>query len=338
VGALDGALRNGFAFKGISRSKHSVYHFDAGLPGASLDRIPTKDQLFAAYPAVTQDLNVLPSPDQAELLTSILRRVDDRFFTQRGFATEYGANHVSQLAEARGLLHPAEPRVIELPLSAEEVDYWSPGVPNQQCTEGDRTALDCEQSNSGSTKAQIWEQFAYASKLLTSGITRTIALEFDFMDLHGDGVRQEMVLRTQAQQCARPLARLITQLKDAGIYDRTLIAVYTLDGSRRPSANSYGNDGKGTLLLAGGMVQGGYYGDIEVTGDSGDGHQYGFRAPDPANGAPGELVTRWNEPGLRTESAAAWKTVTTALGIPEDIADAFPDVQGAQPLRFMLRG
>lgn len=56
------------------------------------------------------------------------------------------------------------------------------------------------------------------------------------MELHGDGVRTESVLRTQAQQVARPLARLITDLKAAGLYDRTVIAVYTLDGSRRPAA------------------------------------------------------------------------------------------------------
>jgi hypothetical protein len=135
--------------------------------------------------------------------------------------------------------------VVELPLTAEEQTYWSAGVPNQQCTVGDSEAIDCGDSeanaNTGFVKAQVWEQFAYASKLLRGGVVRSIALEFDFMDLHGDGVRTEQVVRTQARQCALPLARLIQSLKDAGLYDRTLIAVYTLDGSRRPAANSYGN-------------------------------------------------------------------------------------------------
>jgi hypothetical protein len=59
------------------------------------------------------------------------------------------------------------------------------------------------------SKAQIWQQFAFASKLLRGGRVRSIALEFDDMDLVGDDSRPEKVLRTYAQQVARPLARLI---------------------------------------------------------------------------------------------------------------------------------
>jgi hypothetical protein len=336
-------LRNGFAFKGISRAQHSVYHFAAQLPGAELDRIATRDRLFETFPAVVEDLNIVASPEQAALLTRVLTRADARFFSRRRFAEEIGLGHLSQLEEAGGLLYPAEPRVVELPLTAEEQAHWSAGVPNQQCTVGDSEAIDCgdseENANTGFVKAQVWEQFAYASKLLRGGVVRSIALEFDFMDLHGDGVRTEQVVRTQARQCALPLARLIQSLKDAGIYDRTLIAVYTLDGSRRPAANSYGNDGKGTLMLAGGMIRGGYYGDIEVAGDDGNGHSYGFRAPDSVTGMPGaELVTDWGARDKRTSSAAAWQTVTEALGIPRELRDQFEEVAGVEPLRFMLRG
>jgi Protein of unknown function (DUF1501) len=335
-------LRNGFAFKGISRAQHSVYHFAAQLPGAELDRIATRDRLFETFPAVVEDLNIVASPEQAELFTRVLRRADARFFSRRRFAEEIGMGHANQLQEAGGLLYPAEPRVVELPLTAEETEYWSAGVPNQQCTIGDKDAIDCGTSEQNATsggfvKAQVWEQFAYASKLVRGNVVRSIALEFDFMDLHGDGVRTEQVLRTQARQCALPLARLIQSLKDAGIYDRTLIAVYTLDGSRRPAANSYGNDGKGTLMLAGGMIRGGYYGDIEVAGDDGNGHTYGFRAPDPVTGMPGELVTDWGARDKRTSSAAAWQTVAEALSIPRDLRDQFEEVAGVEPLRFMLR-
>src|SRR6185503_16998431 len=94
------------------------------------------------------------------------------------------------------------------------------------------------------SKAQIWEQFGYAAKILGSGITRSAALEFDFMDLHGDGARPQKVLEVQGQQASKPLARMIQFMKDLGVWSRTLIALYTLDGSRRPAANSYGNDGK----------------------------------------------------------------------------------------------
>jgi len=339
---ISSGLRNGFAFKGISRSAHSVYHFSAQLPGAELDRIATRDRLFETFPAVVEDLNVLASPEQAALLTSILKSADARFFSRRRFAEEIGIGHAGQLDEAAAQLYPAEPRVVELPLSPEEQEYWSANVPNQQCTVGDKEVIACgdnEQSGTpGFVKAQVWEQFAYASKLLRAGVVRTIALEFDFMDLHGDGVRTEAVVRTQARQCALPLARLIQSLKDAGIYDRTLIAVYTLDGSRRPAANSYGNDGKGTLLLAGGMIQGGYYGDIEVAGDDGNGHRYGFRAPDPVTGEPGALETDWGARDRRTSSAAVWQTVQHALGVPSEMRDQFSAVAGVAPLGFMLRG
>jgi hypothetical protein len=328
-------LRNGFAFKGISRAGvHTVYHFSAGLPGAELDRIPGKRQLFEAFPAVMEDLNVLASAEEAGLIMRILRRVDVRMLARRGYGEASQASHLAQLGEAEGVLFRSNPRVIELPLTEEEQAHWSAGVPGQKCTANDAIVSDC---NEGAIKAQIWEQFAYASKLLRSGITRSIALEFDFMDLHGDNVRTEPVLRTQAKQVALPLARLIDSLKDAGIYDRSLIAIYTLDGSRRPAANSYGDDGKGTVLLAGGMVRGGYYGDVVVTGDAGSGHAYGFRAPDLQTGEPGPVHTDWRNRGLRTPSGAVWRTVASALRVPDAMASQFTPVQDARPLRFMLR-
>jgi arylsulfatase A-like enzyme len=83
-----------------------------------------------------------------------------------------------------------------------------------------------------------------------------------------------------------PLVRLIESLKAAGLYENTLIAIYTLDGGRAPAANSSGGEGKSGLMLAGGMIQGGYYGDVGIAGDDGDGHVYSYSAPDPATGAP----------------------------------------------------
>jgi hypothetical protein len=85
------------------------------------------------------------------------------------------------------------------------------------------------------------------------------------------------------------------------------------------------------------MIRGGYYGDIEIAGDDGNGHRYGFRAPDPVTGMPGELVTDWGARDKRTSSAAAWQTVAEALSIPRELRDQFEEVAGVEPLRFMLR-
>ena len=196
-------------------------------------------------------------------------------------------------------------------------------------------------NSEGFVKAQIWEQFAYATKIFLSGLARSIALEFSFQHLDGDGVRTEDVVRIQAQQAARPIARLITALKAAGLYDRTVIALYTLDGSRRPAANSYSRNGKNTLLLAGGKIRGGYYGDIEITGDlsNGLGHTYAFRPPDPQTGAPLPAVSDWSDPTLRTKSGDAWRTVVKAAGVPEKeyVGRFHRDVDEGRAFDFMLR-
>jgi uncharacterized protein (DUF1501 family) len=173
---------------------------------------------------------------------------------------------------------------------------------------------------------------------LGTGVTRSAALEFDFMDLHGDGVRKDSVLKTQAQQSARPLARAIAKFKELNLWSRTLIAIYTLDGSREPKANSYGDHGKGTIILAGGMIRGGYYGDIRPTKDTGTGHEFGFVTPDAITGMPtGTPVTNWNDKEKRVASADVWLTVMKALGIPDDVARQFPDVKDGKVLSYLLK-
>jgi hypothetical protein len=326
---LDPSLRNGIVFKGISRSIHTAYHYAAGLAGGELDRIRSKTQLFEAFPSVLSDVNVLPSAEEAEALTQIMERLDRRYLEGRGYQEQALANHRTNLVQAREVLYAREPRLVSLPLTPEEEAYWSENVPNQMCTRDDTESFEC---NSDSVKAQIWEQTAYAVKMLTSGMTRTVALEFDYMDLHG--FRPEIAVRTQAQQLSYPLARMIEQLQAAGIYDRTVIAVYTTDGSRSPAANSYGNNGKNSLILAGGGIQGGYYGDISVAGDRGDGHDYAYHMPDVTTGQPTEGRT-----GLagRLRSADVWRTVTKALCIPDAVAGGFPETADGRPLSFMLR-
>ena len=340
--SLDATLKNGFTFKGISRFKHSVYHYGAELPGAELDRYKSKDSLFSAFPAVAADASLVPTSEQAELLVRMMKSVDTRLFKRRYSEMAYD-NHIAQLDETRNLLHIDNPKVVTVPLDEMEKEYWGAGVPAQQCTEGDIKVVECS-TDAGQdvtaavfSKAQIWEQFGYAAKILGSGITRSAALEFDFMDLHGDGARPQKVLEVQGQQASKPLARIIKYMKDLGVWNRTLIAVYTLDGSRRPAANSYGNDGKGTMILAGGMIKGGYYGDIRVTKDLTDGHEYGFLPPDPSTGMPmGEPVTSWGKKEARTPSADLWLTVMKALGVPDDLAKKFPDTKDGKAHTYML--
>jgi len=197
------------------------------------------------------------------------------------------------------------------------VAYWGQGVPAQAC-------------NPKQVKAQIWEQFAYAYKLVTNRLTASVALEFDYVDTHDS--RDAEQLATETKQIALPLSRLIESLKKAGIYDRTLIAIYTTDGSRAPAANSSGYEGKNTVILAGGMIKGGYYGDLRVAGDDGDGHRYSYHAPDLDTGAPNATGTTKND--MRLPGSAIWRTVTKALRIPNAVAGKFPDVAGAKALDY----
>ncbi len=316
---LDPRVRNGIAFKGISRSIHTSYHFAAGLPGAELDRIPNKQQLFAAFPERSEDLSILPRAEDAQLLTTVLDKIDRRFLSRRRFATTAVDGHAANLLEARRLLHSGQTRTISLPLTPEETAFWSEGVPDQMC---DRNSV----------KAEIWEQAAYAYKIISSDLSRSVALEFDYVDIHDE--RTENQMRIHAKQAALPLARLIAKLKESGHYDRTLIAIYTTDGSRSPGAGSAGNEGKNTVIFAGGMIRGGYYGDVSIAGETDDGHRYAYHAPDPITGAPLAGVTG---NGGRVPGAAIWRTAMRALRVPDALCDQFADVRGVSALPYMLR-
>jgi hypothetical protein len=313
--SLDPSLKNGIAFKGISRLLHTVYHFAAGLPNAELDRKESKDALFAAFPDKLEDFNVLAKPEYADALSRILKRVDARYLAARKISDAGQGSHQAMLAEAPGRLYVGSPRLISLPLTTDEVAYWSPGVPGGP-----------------SSKAQIWEQVAYAFKIISNNLASSVALEFDYVDLHGG--RGESVVRTQAKQAAIPLARLIAQLKTAGIFDRTLIAMYTVDGSRSVKADSTGDEGKNSVILAGGMIRGGYYGDIRVASNTSVGHTYSYHSPDSVTGLPGQGFV---DNGGRVSPAQMWRTVMKALKVPDSLCNQFPDVANVSPLSFALR-
>ncbi len=315
----DPAARNGIAFKGISRSVHTVYHYAAGLPGAELDRKQSISSLLAAFPNTTVDLNILAKKEYAEAFTAVLQRLDRKYLADRKLGAKVADSHGSNLAEAQKTLYVGTPKIISVPLTPEERAFWSEGVPPQ--------------FDGGSPKANIWEQVAYAFKLVSNDLVRTVALEFDFYDVHDS--RPESNVRTMAKQLSLPLSRLIQKLKEANLYDRTLVAVYTVDGSRSPAADSSGGEGKNSVILAGGMVKGGYYGDVRVASNVSNGHVYSYHAPDPSTVS---LMPGKTDNSGRLAAAPLYRTVMKALNLPDALCDQFPDVKGQKPIPYLLKG
>jgi hypothetical protein len=324
IKTADPAVKNGIAFKGVSR-EHCAFHYGAGLPGSEVDRKQTVEALIAAFPDKIEDYNVVPTPQQAEALKKILGAVDDRYLVKHKYDVSAQGQHVANLDQLSPLLYQGEPKLISLPLTEAELGFWRDGV-------GSGAPGYCPDQVGANLKCNIWEQCAYAYKLIQGGQCRTVALEFDYLDVHD--TRPQYVMDTMALQTVLPLVRLIESLKAAGLYENTLIAIYTLDSGRAPAANSAGSEGKTGLMLAGGMINGGYYGDVGVAGDDGDGHIYSYSAPDPDTGAPLGAVT---DNSNRLASAHVWRTVIKALGIPDALAASFPDTAGGKSLDWLLR-
>ena len=327
-------LRNGVALKGISRSIHTVYHFGGALDGAELDRFKDKESLFAAFPDTTAaPIRHLPSKDDVELFSGLLDRLDTRFMDRRNYAATAISGHKKTVVEAKDLLYSDLVRQISLPLTPEEITYWKTGVPEPGSAEAVVEGQDSQDFNA--IKFQIWEQYAFAFKLVSSGFTRTVALECEFVDIHDKRPRNQMTVHTA--QLALPLTRLIESLKLAGIWDQTVIAIYTADGSRSPAAGSAGNEGKNTFILAGGKVKGGYFGDVGIAGADGDGHAYQFSTPDPATGIAQPMHA---EPmhDQRLKGGHSWRTVAEAIHTPASILSQIGSakINGVEPLRFML--
>jgi hypothetical protein len=322
-------LRNGIAIKGVSRTIHTVYHFGAGLPGAELDRMQTREALFNAFPATDVVLpTILPTEQDAALFVNVMKRIDPAYLQARGFSEALIAGQLDTVQASKSLLFSANTKRVTLPLTDAEDALWKEGVVSQ--IDGRVEGQDGQ--DEASIQFQIWEQYAWALKLLESGLTRTVALELEFVDIHDSRPRKQM--QTHSTQLAPPLARLIQGLMDLGIYDRTLISVHTTDGSRSPAAGSAGNEGKNTVYLAGGMIKGGYYSDIRAVAPDADGHQYGFRSPDPATGT---LLEEHTDNEGRLPGSAIWRTAMKALRIPDAEAAQFAGVADAQPMNWVLK-
>ncbi len=311
---LNPSLRNGVALKYISRA-HTVCHYAGTKHEGELTRIQSVQELFDTFPDTVEDLNILPSPQEAQLLAEAVKRVDATFLDRNGFNANARERHDGNVSEATGLWHAGDSTVVSMPLTAAEVDYWSAGVPDQV---------------GSNLKANIWEQAAWAFKLISNDVTRSVALEFDYLDVHE--TRPQSVMNTMGLQASLPLARLIESLKSAGLYEQTLIVVYSADGGRAPNGNSYGNSGKNTFVMAGRNVRGGYYGDVSVAGNTGSGHTYGYHVPNESGIAQAPVTDNSN----RLSGSRSWRTVMRALEIPDALCDEFDDVSGVSPLSFML--
>jgi hypothetical protein len=324
-------LKNGVAMKGITRDIHTVYHHGAGLPGAELDRMQTKNNLYAAFPKTSGATPTVLTPAQGEMFDKALKRIDARWYQRRHLEARL-AEHSGFIDQTQVALSKASTQDFDLPLTQTEIDYWRTDVPEPDSDTGN---VDGQDFHPTSVEFQIWEQYALASKIITSGKARTVALECEFVDIHNKRPRKQM--QVHSKQLAIPLARLIDQLKLSGIYDRTLIAIYTLDGSRPPAAGYSGDRGKSTVMLAGGMIRGGYFGDIRIAGSLGDGHEYSYHMPDLTTGVPISNGVTGGDLTQRVPGAVMWKTVAKAMGAPDSVVNQYATVASVSPLPFVLR-
>ncbi|MBL8950424.1 MAG: DUF1501 domain-containing protein [Myxococcaceae bacterium] len=328
---LTPGVRNGVALKGITRSIHTVYHYAAGLQGGELDRMRSQQNLFNAFPATsTTTPSILGSPAEAELFSKMLKKVDPKFLQSRRQTQSVIDQHVSQLNEAQVPLTRTSTMSFDLRLTAAERTSWRQGVPEPN-VDG---FVEGQDGRPSSVEFQIWEQYALATKLLLSGLTRTVALEGEFIDIHNQRPQKQM--EVHAKQCALPLARMIEAFKAGGIWDRTLIAIFTADGSRPPGAGYSGDRGKNTVVLAGGMIRGGYFGDVRVAGDLGNGHSYSYHMPDLTTGQPVSMGVRDGDNSRRVPGSRIWRTIAKAFGAPDTLVNGFAPVASASPLPFML--
>jgi hypothetical protein len=305
--------RNGVILKGTNRA-HAIYHFGGNVPGAEPDRFQSVDALLRAFPSMTQDSNLIKSQAEADVLAARMLQRDRRVLERRGIDV---TNHETQVREAKALLYRGAPRVFSLALTAQERAEWSAGVPARY----------------GRTTIDVWEQAAYAFKLVSNDVTRSVALEVDIGDVHGE--RTDPQMRDQTLLMVVPLVRLIEKLKAAGLYERTLIVISTADGGRAPASGSSGDEGKNGFILAGGMVRGGYCGDIRNAGPDGDGQRYRYHMPDLATGQPIADGSMGND--RRVPAAPLWRSMAKALEIPDSVAGGFADVASARALPWLVR-
>lgn len=325
--SINPQLRNGAILRSSVRTgTHTFYHFEGNLANAQADRYFDRNTFLSAFantpvPNPTTQTNL---QKHGSLIAQILKRVDQNYLTRMLSSNQQQSNHTSKLnaLEASLMSNPTQPSA-PINLTANELNYWTTGISAQLTCPGD----DANACTVSGGRWHVGELFGYAFKLLSSGRVRSIGIDFDIHDVHTN--RTPFLMNAMAQQSGWTLARLITQLKAAGLYDRTVIAMYTLDGGRSPLLNTTGDGTKNGVVLAGGMIRGGYFGDIDVSTSG----QVTYRRPDASGNAIAAGTTGRD---MRVPAADVYKTVAKAAGIPDSLVNSLPDVRNGTVMNYML--
>lgn len=317
---INPSVRNAAAFKTMIKF-HTVYHHSAGLSQAQPDRLQSREAILNAFKSLGNNASqqIMPSRKEADELIANLKRIDSRFIAKYGFRESGQFSYLDVIqGSSKNLFDSSSVTTNALALTAEEQAYWNAGIPDN-----------------GNNRALVGELAAWSTKLITSGVLRTVAYEWLLDDLHDARPSGQIV--NMARQFALPLARMITQLKAAGVYDNTVIMVNSLDGGRTPHAESSGDEGKNTMILAGGRIKGGYFGDIRLSPiQDGINKTVYYHRPE-ANGTPTNSPVENRDGGNRVPGRDGWRTLMKALNIPDALAASFPDTQAGVVQSYMLR-
>ncbi|MFK7822734.1 MAG: DUF1501 domain-containing protein [Oligoflexales bacterium] len=315
---MDAAVNNGALLRSSIRAgTHTFYHFEANLENAQLDRFYDKDSFLRRFNQIQTNVNPTLTTHK-ELILDMISRIDNNYLTNLASDHPTKSEHVNSLTELKSKAN--EKPTIDLALTPEERAFWTNGIPGQFTCAGDQAANCVPQEGT----MNLGEMFAYVAKLFTNNVVKTAAIDFDFHDIHT--ARTSLILNTQGIQTASPLARLIQTLKQAGIWNQTVIAMYTTDGSRSPLRNSTGYQTKNSVIFAGGKVKGGYYGDIQVTGSNVQYHRPDDLGNPVSNGASGAQN--------RVPAKDIYATLAKLLNIKEL---PYPDAVEATILNYMLK-
>lgn len=320
-------LTNGVILRSTLRSDvHTYYHFEGNLSNAQPDRFFDKQSFLNRFNTTappTDPTNLTSTQKHGALMAQFLKRLDDNYM-QRVQASVERTKHSANVDALRSSFSSGEPPApFSLMLSAAEDQMWRAGIGSQVVCPGD----DANQCYAETARWHPSELFAYAGKLFQSGRVKSIAIDMDMTDVHTN--RTRFIMDTQAQQSGMTLARLIQFLKNNNLWTNTVIAMYTLDGSRGMDSNSTGENAKNAIVLAGGRIRGGYYGDIRFENGS-----FVYCRPDDT-GAP--VATGTAGGSQRVPAADVYKTVLTAAGVPMTVLDGFPDVRPGRVLNYLLK-
>lgn len=323
-------LINGVVLRSTIRGAGRVLHFAGTLPNAQMFRANTKND-FLKFVSPEGGTNAPKDVLNAyrEQLVGLIKTLDTKFLKERELQGKASDDHLKALALASqpiGII----PRTT-LALTPDELNRWTADIPGQYSCGGDQV----DQCKPVAGSMNLGEMYALVSRVFKTGQIRTMAIELDFHDVHD--VRNEFVLTTQGRQTGLALARLIQQLKDDGIYDRTVIAIYTLDGSRDPRRQSNGQFSKNAIILAGGGIKGGYYGDVKIGGRAHDRDQSpSYHRPDD-KGVPIADGDAERSLQKRVPSADVYRTVMKAAKVPDAEVEKFPDAKNGKIMQFMLK-